>query len=577
MKHNILDYHSDTEYLQNSISIYRISLFGHVNSKQYNKRSLLFLYLYGYRHITRRQIYLLLSYNQYSNKDIVKAEEYIGKFVRGGLLTRGTYNNDCPDDQAFSLTKKGISIGRDYFTGELKSILKRRDVYYSQSLKGLLYDEEENIEEYADIYEKYANKRYKDKRNATVHQLSVMDSLIFCLMNLKQATVKKHSTEVKFYQGEVCEEDQTIITSNSDVRSDAVLQLALDGRFSVTSAAEAYNKAPYHLVCIEQDTGRQNAAVLTDKISRYANLIAFPRIERYGIPPTLIFTLLPRNREGKKQTGTGVRKPDLGVIHDIELCAILYAKSHDVLPEKVTVYQLYSYLRAVCYENPQFNHIREYLKDKIYTYDTPALELGAVMSQYSDEYDEEVGYNEYKHKLELSYRHRKRTVFAAAAAVPGIDVAARAGFSVCTANNYDLSTLPSLFPDICCVEQVLEQIFDRRYGLSGKRATYRPFYTYKCSNGESITFRNAYEIDDQLFFMENISEDYCARLRLEALCSNGYGENVVFIALISVDNSNSDYRYLDSLADRIKNNLFVSHYNASEDGGIFFRSGFYFF
>lgn len=538
MKQNNNTRYSDSEYVKNALAIFHATLYAHINSPDISKRSLLFIYLYGFRSITRRQICTLLSYDAFSDATAAQLKITLAKLKSAGLIKITSTTYTLIDDQVFTLTRKGIETGRTYFLKELNGLLDRSDAYYSDYILSLLYGYRENIEEFTDILEKYADERYRDKRRSSIHRLATMDCFIASLLYFSPATVAGHSTEVKFYQGEVCE-DGTLLSQSSDVRSDAMLQLSLQNNYRFDAAAAT------QLVCIEQDTAHQSAAILEDKIFRYANLIALPLRRKGAPPPTLVFSVLPANRAAKKRTRTGVLANDAPMVEELTRLGFLYGKFIHKDTERIALYELVDGLRDISDNSPLFDKHCSYLESHLKEYGR-TLPVSALQTRYKELLAGNEVLEHHRAQINNSFLGRKRTVFTAASRVQGIELVARTGFSVCATNNYDPSTLLSLFPEQGRGRELLLTICPDM-GKRGYQVEYHPFFAYRCSNGTEIVFRNAYRIGETLYIMENLSEDFCARLRLEALLSCNTAADICYLAVTPAYNTLDTASYLSSL------------------------------
>lgn len=556
--------HTDEEILSYSSSLFQIALCAHVASPDASKRSLLFLYLYGWRFISRRQIYNLLSYDSSNSRDVKNAEEFIGRLVRSELIRKSSTETGVSENSVFSITKKGLDVGRRYYKEEVARILDKSNVFYSPYVMTLLLGERDNLDEYIHRFEEYSTERYKNKLRSTIHRLSTMDSYISFLLHLQPASIAWYGTEVSFSRGEtVANEYSNLLSNTTDVRSDALFHLSLRRSGRIASINGTENQ----IVCIEQDTSHQSAVVLQDKIERYVHLIALPRIKKYEIPPTLVFTVIPANRAQKKKARTEVRESDSKFIKDIERFAILYCAHKGIGPEQVSLSDFIPEFETFCGNHSLFQKHMSYMKDNMGVLGAQ-LPMSELVFRHQELLSKDTAMDCHRNKAYTSYCNRKSTIFSAAAQVPGMEQAARTGFSVCSTSNYEPTALLSLFPELSRGRDLLSLVLSGT-STTGMSAEFIPFHKYRCRNGVEITFRNAYRIGQEVYIMENISEDYCGRLRLDALLENEPVPHIHFLAVFPLEEYVSITKELSSAAtERQRDCLYGCAYRSTEGGDI---------
>lgn len=557
--------HTDRELLSYSASLYQVALCAHAASHAMTKRSLLFLYLFGWRYISRRQIYSLLAYDPSSGQSSKNAEEFIGKFIRADLLRKCNADKSDTDNAVFTASKKGVELGRQYFIEEVQRIHNTKNIFYSRYVDVLLLGERDNLDEYIRIFGDYTTERYRNKLRSTVHRLSTMDSYISFLRHLLPATVAWFGTEVKFYRGEVCGDDSNLFSASTDVRSDALFHLALCRTGQMTAATGGNT----HLVCIEQDTSHQTSAVLQDKIERYVNLIALPRYDRYAVPPTLIFSVIPSFRPAKRLAHTSVHACGLSYVEDLTRFAILYCHHCGKSLEQVTLGELEGELVASGGGSPLFDKYLKFLNEHAGEY-SKYLPLSRLNDRYHELAAQDDGTGAYRRKVTASFQARRSTIFSAAARVECIGLMARTGFSVCAVSNYEPASLLSLFPELARGRELLSMVCPET-GDGRTTIRFSPFYRHRCQNGMEITFRNVYHLGDRLFVMENIAEDYCGYLRLKELLAGEPELPLQFLAVFPVADYVKHTKELYSMASaRQRDSLYGCAYRADTDGNILY-------
>ena len=556
--------HTDAEILSYSSALFQVALCAHVTSTEMSKRSLLFLYLFGWRYISRRQIYDLLAYDSSNSKDVKNAEEFIGKIVRSEHIKKSSTETGVSSDSVFTVTKKGLDVGRGYYIAEVERILDKGNVFYSQYIIKLLLGERDNLREYVQMFEDYSTERYKNKLRSTIHRLSTMDSYITFLRHLQPTSIAWYGTEVSFSRGEVISgEHMNLMSTTTDVRSDALFHLSLrkSGRMAATDGKET------QIVCIEQDTSHQSMAVLKDKIERYVNLIALPRIEKYAIPPTLVFTVIPANRPEKKRMRTEVRACDHKYVTDIVRFGILYCAHKGISPDRIALYEFIKGFEEFCGNNPLFHKHISFMKDNLGVYGK-RLPLSALEDRYRELLAKDDSLDTCRKKMYVSFCNRRSTIFSAAAQVQGIDVMARLGFSVCSTSNYEPTALPSLFPELSRGRDLLSLVLTGK-STGGETAEFYPFYKHRCPNGVEINFRNVYRNGADTYIMENVSEDYCGHLRLKALLDNEPAPQIRFLAVFPLEEYVERTTELSAMAtERQRDCIFGCAYRSAEDGNI---------
>lgn len=555
--------HTETELLSYSTALFQTAVCAHVTSPEMTKRSLLFLYLFGWRYITRRQIHQLLSYDSLSEKSIKNAREFISSFVRSGMIKKYLTDTDDINNDVFVATTKGIDLGREYYFAEIQRILDTNNVFFAKYMLNLLLGERENITEYIEMFDNYITERYSNKRRASLHRLSAMDSYISFLLHLQPTSISQFGTEVKFSRGEVAPEDSSLISTTSDVRSDAMFRFGLLRSGRIAAATETDTQ----LVCIEQDMSHQRTSIIQDKINRYVNLITLPRNKRYGIPLTVIFTVVPSKRFEKPKVRIGVRPVDQEYVEDIARFSILYGRYISKDTDCISLEEFAIGLKDFCGDDPLFHKYLKYLKDHMDDYGAH-LPVSQLIDRHKDILSQENGIVALRKKQYKLYCNRKSTIFSAAAQVPGIELVARTGFSVCSTSNYEPASLLSLFPELSRGRDLLSMVLNST-SSTGMSAEFVPLYTYRCHNGIEITFRNAYYVEQEVYIMENISEDYCGHLRLKDLIENEPIPHLHFLAVFPLEEYVSLTKALSSAAtERQRECLYGCAYRATKDNDI---------
>ncbi len=555
--------HTKEELLSYSTALFQAAVRAHISSPEMTKRSLLFLYLYGWRYATRRQIYQLLSYDTLSEKSLRSAKEFISNFVRTGMLKKYSVDSDDVNNDVFTVTLKGIDLGREYYTAEIQRILDTNNVFFAKYITELLLGERENVGEYVQMFETYTTERYSNKRRASLHRLSTMDSYISFLLHLQPTSISRFGTEVKFFRGEVAPEDSSLISATSDVRSDAMFHLGMlrSGRIAAATGTDT------QLVCIEQDMSHQRTGIIQDKIDRYVNLIALPRSKSYGIPLTVVFTVVPSKRSGKPRAGTGVRPVDQGYVEDIMRFSILYSKHIDKETDRISLEEFSRGFKDFCGNEPLFHKHMKFLGDHLDEYGAQ-LPVSRLLDRHKELSSQDNGIVALRRKQYALYCNRKSTIFSAAALVPGIEQVARTGFSVCSTSNYEPTALLSLFPELSRGRDLLSMVLGGA-ASTGMSAEFTPFYKYRCHNGVEITFRNAYTIGNEVYVMENVFEDFCGRLRLDALLANEPVPHINFLAVFPLEEYVSITKEMSTMAsDRQRDCLYGCAYRSDENRDI---------
>ncbi len=555
--------HTKEELLSYSTALFQTALRSHISSPEMTKRSLLFLYLFGWRYITRRQIYQLLSYDTLSEQSLRSAREFISSFVRSDMIKKYSADSDNKDNDVFSITLKGLDLGRDYYLSEIQRVFDTNNVFFAKHMSDLLLGERENIAEYVQMFESYTTERYSNKRRASFHRLSTMDSYISLLLHLQPTSISQFGTEVKFSRGEVASEDSSLIAATSDVRSDAMFHMGMlrSGRIAAATGTDT------QLVCIEQDMSHQRTGIIQDKIDRYVNLIALPRNKRYGIPLTVVFTVVPSKRSGKPRSGTGVRPVDQGYVEDITRFSILYSKYIDKDINRIALEEFARGFADFCGDGPLFHKHIKFLNDHLNEYG-PQLPVSKLLDRHKELSAQDNGIVALRKKQYALYRNRKSTIFSAAAQVPGIAQVARTGFSICSTSNYEPTALLSLFPELSRGRDLLSMVLSGT-SATGMSAEFVPFHKYRCHNGVEITFRNAYRIGQEVYIMENISEDYCGRLRLNALLENEPAPHIHFLAVFPLEEYVTLTKELFTVAnERQRDCMYGCAYRSTEGGDI---------
>lgn len=521
---------TDKEILSYSISLYRTVMSAHMSSSRLSKRSVLLLYLYGWRYITRRQINTLTSYNNSSLDAITVSKRFISNLVtRDGLLKKCSSNNTNPLEDIYTLTFNGIAAARELYIAEINRIYDEGSLYYLNHVNAYLLNARENIEEYADIFEAYIRKWSKNKQSASLHRLSIMDSYISFLRHLNPAIMAGFGTEVKFNLGEA-EIDETVSTRalSTDVRSDAVFYLALERRINLANVDNNNTQ----VVCIEQDMIQQRGNIIADKIERYINLVALPRFERYGIPLTLVFSVVPTSQSKQKKDRTGIRPVDQRYIEEIARLGLLYCSLNERRPDRVALSELARDLKKEFCNEPLFQKHIQFLDEHMEDYGK-TLPVSDILEKHTLLLeDTNVRNLRQDSKEDVSYARRKAFLFSVASEAHGIELMAQNGFSLCCTNNYDASSLISLFPELSGKREIIAASLSEKEALN---AEFIPFYKYTCRNGVEIMFRNAYRFKDTVYVIENISNDYCSTVRLELLLKNEPDPKLNFIATFPID------------------------------------------
>lgn len=565
MKPSLLEQYPKRELLSRSSELYQLALCNHTLSAAMTKRSMLFFYLFGWRYISRRQIYNLLSYDASSTKSRKNAEEFIGKFVRDGLIKKSNADSDNSDNHVFMPTKKGIEVGYQYFIEEVYRIFEMKSVYFYKYVLELLYGEIDNIEAFASLFSDCMTERYKNKLRSSVHRLSTMDSYITFLRHFLPTCMMWYGVEVSFYGGTVC--DDEIFNANADIRSDATFHLSVKPTGFLSSATIANSQ----LVCIEQDTSHQTSLVLKDKMERYVDNIALPRIDESGIPPLLVFTVIPSNIPKKKGGRTGVPPIEQSYIDDIMRFGFLYCKSQGKGMEQISIFDFYQGIREYCDNNELFTKHLDYLERNMDRYGKvlPLSMLPERIHELSAQEDCTEGYNK---KIRLSYCRRRATIFGAAASIPQIERIACMGFSICATSNYEPSALLSLFPEFTKGRELITSVLEA--GSNGKiTINYIPFYKHRCRNGTEIVFRNAYTVNGTIYIVENIAEDFCGSIRMRELIANDPLLNVYFLAVFPVPDYITYAKEVQSIANAEQRNfIYACAYQTDNTGGITYVS-----
>lgn len=563
MQSDLLELYPRKELLSRSSELYQLSLCSHTLSASMTKRSILFLYLFGWRYISRRQIYNLLSYELTSTQSVKNAEEFIGKFVRDGLIKKCNTESDNSDNHVFTPTKKGVDLGYQYFVEEVRRIYESKSVFFYRYADELLLNEIGNLEKYATLFSECMTERYKNKLRSSVHRLSTMDSYIAFLRHFLPTCMMWYGVEIKFYGGTIC--DDELFSANTEVRSDAAFCLSLkpSGLFSAATDANS------QLVCIEQDTSHQTSFVLKDKIERYINLIALPRIEQYGIPPLLAFTVIPSNVPKKRRGRTGVLPVEQSYVDELLRFGFLYCKNQGKRMEQISIYDFYQNFREYTDYSELFDKHLDFLEKNMDRYGK-VLPLSMLPERLRELSVLEDDMADYTKKIRLSYCRRRSTIFGAAASIPQIEKIARMGFSICATSNYEPSALLSLFPEFTKGRELITSILGN--GFSAETViTYTPFYRHRCRNGVEIVFRNAYTVNGTVYVIENIAEDFCGNIRMKELLINEPALTVHFLAVFPVADYVTYAKEVYSVASaRQRDLIYGCAYQADNSGGIAF-------
>lgn len=510
-------HHTDEELLSYASSLYHVALTAHASSQAATKRSLLFLYLFGYRYLSRRQIFSLTSYHPVTEKK--NGEEFISKFVRAGLIKKCSTDTALTEDTLYTPTRTGITLGREYFISETTRILTTKDVFYLPYVTELLLGEPDNLASYADTFMNHTTTRYKNKLRMALHRIATMDSFIALLTSLIPATLLSFSPEVSIYRGEICDDFLTHLNAEADVRSDAVLFLSTT-RAGLMRAPDKDS----HMVCIEQDTSHQSATVLADKITRYINHVVLPR-HKDGFPTTLIFSVLPANRAAKA-TGGSIRPADAGYVEDILRFATLYCNHIGSDTNRISLSDFLAGFPSFCGNSPLFSRHLSFLTDRIESYG-PHLPISKLLSRHEELAAQDSTAEIAQHKLIASFHRRKETIYGVLDRMNHMETVACTGFSLCVTCNYAPVSLSSLFPELCSGRELLPLVTGNKAPITA----FTPFYTYHCTDGTEITFRNAYHVGSTVYIMENIAEDYFAMIRLLTLLAHDPEPAVTFLAV----------------------------------------------
>ncbi len=548
-------HHTDEELLSYASSLYHVALTSHASSQASTKRSLLFLYLFGYRYLSRRQVYTLTSYHPIREKK--NAEEFIGKFIRAGLIKKCSTDTVLMEDTLYTPTKSGIAIGKEYFITEVEHILSSKDVFYSSHATELLLGDPDNLPGYADAFMNHTSARYKNKYRMATHRIATMDSFLTLIRHLKPATLLAFTPEASIFRGEVCDESLTHLSAEADVRSDAVMFLS--------AACSGLMKSPdrnSHMVCIEQDTSRQSAAVLADKITRYINHVVLPR-HKVGRPTTLIFSVLPANRIARR-TGTVIRSADAGYVEDILRFAILYCNHVGYDADRVSLADFLASFPSFCGDSPLFSRHLSFLTERLANYG-PHLPVSKLLSRHEELVAQDTTADNVLHKLAVSFKRRKETIYGVLDRIHHMDAVACTGFSLCVTNNCAPTSLLSLFPGLCSGRELLSLVT----GNPPPVAAFIPFYTYHCTDGTAITFRNAYHVGTIVYIMENIADDYLANTRLFTLLSHEPEPKITFLAVFPLEEYVHYSQTLYTTATETqREHLYGCAYQAAENGNI---------
>lgn len=543
---------STDEKLDRASLLYQFALIN-LFSTSANRRDKLFLYLLGNKYISRRQLHMLLRYPLSDKKNMC---EHIGKSTRAGYLKKHSADGKDILNDVFKLTSSGLTVAEGIYASAVSEILNDSSNTFSAYALRLLSDNRENIAEYAHLIAEDSAGGFVTSTSR--HTLAAKDTYIALLTSMRPSFYLA-KTEVAFNDYEPNMTADHSKHGSSDVRSDSVYVIPTD---------RAASTLPSHgtVVCVEQDMMYQKTDVLAGKLSRYVDSVALPYYKATGIPMILCFSIL-----SKYSAGTVVAsRRDFAYIDGIVCLASMYGTYSGVA--SVTIGTLLKELQRLA-KNTKSEDFAKYISSLAslvseFGTECPVSDLKRRCKQNSSE-DFTKDIQKALDKAHASYARHRATIFEMATNEPGIVKMAFMGFSLCTCNNLSPESLLTFFPEHTYSQVDLSPFCNF---LLDEKPEYLSLYHYSCADGTEIVFRNAYRCNGTVFLLDNIVEDYCAQLRLQALVKNN-ARDICYVSVIPRAELPHALTLLQAiLPSDMRNLVYLSMYYTTDTGELIYSA-----
>ena len=418
----------------------------------------------------------------------------------------------------YRIKKKGMIIAEDIFHNKLKSLVEEEGEV-GNFFKALCENNDVTIDECVTYLSEKCEEFITGKFSA--HTLGVNDATLALLPNKeyrspilytreREAFCDKNGVFVSIYEKTY----RNLVFKSGAVRCDALLNFYYPSDRAILE------------VCIEQDTGSQQPAVIKDKIEKYCTNIFQPRLSATpSLPlPMLVFSIAGSKKvsaeEKKRIAGIGDFSPrERYLAHGVELAAAMYRTIEG--KDYCSLYELSAYLEdlrmPLAEKEPFLTFIDECI-EKLKDDDggrTEASELRSALYE-KFKYSAHNRQAQYDNYIDGYYRSRRDVIINAIEGIAGAKELLYQGASICTISTRHAEMIRSLIPSLCGIPDAIE------YAANAKILSYAPLCNLPCKgikdgNGkDAAAVRNVYTLSNgRKIAVENIGDDYGAYIRIK--------------------------------------------------------------